>query len=159
MLTLAGALPVNADEIVERIIRTLLRCRVTRRQVVLIGNGGSYTTAAHWGVDLEKLGFDTKVIDIAVLTARGNDDGYQSTFAEKHYQDKLLIAFSASGRSPNIVTAASRYAESILMTSARHRCATTYSIIFPVQSDNFGIIEDIHLIIGHFICHKLKDCL
>lgn len=78
-------------------------------RVYIIGNGGSYANAIHICNDLLMCGIKAFTLDPATLTASANDHGYESVFerwieAVGENAD-LLIAFSGSGKSPNILRA------------------------------------------------------
>ena len=92
------------------------------KQIFIVGNGGSASTASHMVCDFQKfiLGYkgDRKIPrmkalslsdNTEVLTAWANDVGYEVVFSEqlKNLADEgdLLIALSASGNSPNIIRA------------------------------------------------------
>lgn len=105
--------------VVERIIKTLLDARERDKQVFIIGNGGSATTASHLACDLAKssnsrdaetskrLRAISLTENVARMTAISNDLTYEDIFVEqlKNYLNAgdILIAISASGNSPNII--------------------------------------------------------
>ena len=113
--------------VVERIIKTLLDARERDKQVFIIGNGGSATTASHLACDLAKWSKSrddetskrfraiSLTENVARMTAISNDLTYEDICVEqlKNYLNAgdILIAISASGNSPNIVKAV-RYAKS-----------------------------------------------
>ncbi len=88
-------------ELVERVRRA--------KRVYLIGNGGSHANAMHAQNDLLSCGVRAFTLDPATLTAFANDYGYENVYAlwlEKvGEKGDLLIAFSGSGKSPNILNA------------------------------------------------------
>lgn len=144
------------------------------RQVLILGNGGSAYTASHFVTDLIK----TAAVDGArrvraislvdnygMTTAIGNDIAYDQTLVyplESYGREHdLAIAISCSGNSPNVV-AACHWAKKHGVTLA---CLTGFSggriaeladLHINVPSDNYGLIEDLHLSIGHMISQSLK---
>src|SRR5215217_6444616 len=103
---------------IARIVARLVRAYDERRRVYTIGNGGSAATAAHLVCDLGKnTGGPTspglRVVcladNIPTLTALSNDHGYGTLFIRQLTTildpDDVVIAISASGKSPNIVDA------------------------------------------------------
>ena len=89
-----------------------------RRQVFIIGNGGSAATASHMMNDLNKYcsvpgkpRFRAIALtdNMPLLTAVGNDNDYSAVFVEPLMSllqaGDTLIAISASGNSPNVVKA------------------------------------------------------
>lgn len=154
---LANYLPHNIEDLLAEIINLLQSALRNNTQLVLIGNGGSYSSAEHWATDLSLLGFNTKIISPGILTALANDFGYQHSFAKiLGLHNELLIAFSVSGWSGNILLAGSKISQSILFTGKNYNPAAKFNIIIPIQSTEFGIVENIHLAIGHFIRKELE---
>ena len=81
--------------------------------IYVIGNGGNWAVATHAAVDLARL-TKKKVFSLdstCYVTSIANDAGYENVFAKwlDLYADKkkksLLISFSATGTSKNIVNA------------------------------------------------------
>ncbi len=85
--------------------------RRRKKTVYMIGNGASASMASHISADLAKNAYvHTEVFsDMSLLTAVGNDLGYDEVFAEplrrRMNDGDMLIAISSSGQSPNIIRA------------------------------------------------------
>jgi D-sedoheptulose 7-phosphate isomerase len=137
----------------------------------LAGNGGSASTAQHWACDLSKqAGWRVQALgsNPAVLTAWANDAGYEHALASEllgsaHGGD-ALICLSCSGTSRNIDYAV-RQAKSLLMPSAL-LTSSLYSgalnqpriepdLVVSVPHAHYGIIEDCHVAIGHWLTEAL----
>jgi D-sedoheptulose 7-phosphate isomerase len=140
------------------------------RTILFLGNGGSFATAAHGATDVMRL--TTKAAFApdpgTFLTALSNDLGYHEAFAAwiKYMLDRsappsssLVIAFSASGRSANVIealrSAGKLGARSIFITGQRPSVEATESLLpvftktsfyhsFEVLSlmTIYGLIED-----------------
>ena len=116
-------LPLDA---VERMIAVLETAYAQRRQIFIIGNGGSAATAAHMmndfcrgtlGHDPDKQGSSrwprfraiALTDNVPLMTAWANDTDYSRIFSEplKSLAERgdVLIAISASGNSPNVIVA------------------------------------------------------
>ena len=108
------------DLCVEKIssfIELILKTRDKNKTIFFIGNGGSASTASHFVNDIslgsrqfEKPFRALSLCDNqAVLTAIGNDDGYENIFVQQLQTqaktDDVLVSISASGNSPNIIKA------------------------------------------------------
>jgi D-sedoheptulose 7-phosphate isomerase len=170
------ALPV--DEI-EKVIGLLHKAYEQGKQVFIIGNGGSAATASHMACDLAKTTLGKtphapprrfRVIaltdNVPLITAWGNDAHYQLIFAEQLRNlaspGDLLIAITGSGNSPNIVEAV-KAAQELGVKSAGLlgfdggvvRELLDEAIV--IESDNYGYIEDLHLILNHLITHFFKQ--
>jgi len=144
------------------------------RRVFVFGNGGSASTASHHVADYVK----TACVDgqprlqafclndnVALATALGNDISYDDSLrwplAAYAQPGDLCVAISASGNSPNVVNAC-RWAQDHGLTVV---CLTGFQggqtaaladihIHFP--SDNYGVIEDLHLSVGHIAAQSLQ---
>ncbi|MFY1638120.1 D-sedoheptulose-7-phosphate isomerase [Solwaraspora sp. WMMB335] len=145
------------------------------RRVWIIGNGGSATTAAHHAVDLVKtaavpgqrrLAAQAPANEIGLVTAVANDIGYAEAFAfvlqsyARH--GDVLTALSCSGRSPSTVRACEWARAHGLTTVALTGCgggtvAGLADLHIGVDSDNYGIIEDVHLAISHSVAQSLRN--
>ncbi|MGA2137696.1 MAG: SIS domain-containing protein [Verrucomicrobiia bacterium] len=166
---------------VEEIIQAIEQAQNERRQVFVIGNGGSAATASHMMNDLCKgtLGHKgdapwprLRVIaltdNVSLMTAWANDTDYDRIFSEplKNLAQRgdLLIAISASGNSPNIIAA---------VEAAKHlgvkviglagfgggKLSKMADVSFVVASDEYGPVEDVHMILDHIITGYLYEKL
>jgi D-sedoheptulose 7-phosphate isomerase len=113
----------------ERVVEHLRAVRDAGGTVFVAGNGGSAATASHWVNDLGKA---TKMPgrphlrvmclsdNTSWLTALANDEGYERVFAGQLENfakpGDVLVVISASGKSPNIVSAVELAAASGLTT-------------------------------------------
>jgi len=157
-----------------RIIDVLLEVIANNNKVYLIGNGGSAGTADHMSNDLSFGTFyKNKTIQaislpshISLITAISNDLSYDDVFMEmlkQQYQDgDLLIAISGSGNSKNIIKACEyikkrngKIISLIGFDGGKIKSISDY--YFWVKSDNYGIIEDLHLAFGHFVSQIIKN--
>jgi len=162
------------DQIVQ-IIRILRRARLEHRLIFLIGNGGSAATASHFANDLLK----STVVEgkprmrvialtdsIPVMLAYANDCGYETIFAEQvdalSEPGDVLIAFSGSGRSANVLRALDLAKARGLTTvgftgrdggQMRDRC--DLCLVVPCQP--MEQIEDVHLVLAHLVYSAIRD--
>ncbi|MEE2821918.1 MAG: SIS domain-containing protein [Acidobacteriota bacterium] len=164
-----------ADGEVATLIELLGRARDNDHQIFLCGNGGSAATASHFANDLGKgasCGRSKRFRVLALtdniswITALANDADYSQIFVEqlKNYANSndLLVAFSGSGDSPNILEAVRWGNENGLLTIgitgrpggelgkiARHP-------IF-VESSHMGHIEEGHFLIQHMVGYYFME--
>jgi len=162
------------DKIV-RVIDLLYSARFSGRQVFIMGNGGSASTASHFVCDLSKNtrreGWPRyKVIglsdNMAVFSAYANDEGYENVFCEQLANlllpDDIVIAISASGNSKNVVNA--------IQYAKKHNAftigftgfdggilGTLVDINLHINSDIIEHVEDLHLVLEHMIIKSLKE--
>ena len=130
-------------------------------QVFLIGNGGSAAMASHMAADALKNGHlrAHAFNDAALLTAAGNDAGYDQVFAiplaRLARAGDLLIAISSSGNSPNIVRALEAAAglgvAAVTLTAKQpdNRARALGALNFYVPLDRYGWAESAHQVILH----------
>ncbi len=140
----------------------------------ICGNGGSAAEATHLsgeliGPFLDKtrrplpaiaLGFDTSAV-----TAVANDFSFDEIFARQldalARPGDVLWALSTSGRSPNVVraleAAAARGVLTVLLTGTRHpNLPATADIILAIPSRETPRIQELHLVLGHFMCEVVE---
>jgi D-sedoheptulose 7-phosphate isomerase len=138
-------------------------------KLLLAGNGGSAGDAQHIaGEMLARMNYDRAPIaalalttDSSVLTAIGNDYGYEQVFERQirglgHAGD-VFLALSTSGRSRNILCAIEAARDQRLTVigftgrtggEMRDRC----DICLLAPSDSTPLIQQIHIIAGHIVC-------
>lgn len=160
---------------IEEVIDALGMARLENRQVFILGNGGSASTASHFVCDLAKntrlQGFPNyRVIGLTdnmpVFSALANDEGYENVFAGQLANfvrpGDLVIAISASGKSPNVIKA---------VELARRMGARTVGMTgfdggllgglvdhhIHVPSHCIEFVEDIHLMLEHLITKALRQ--
>ena len=94
------------------ISKLILNAKISRKKVIVVGNGGSAAMASHVSVDLTKAAKIRAVNfnEADLITCFANDYGYENwiTNALEAYADKgdVLIVISSSGQSKNILNAA-----------------------------------------------------
>lgn len=165
----------------DRVIQEIESAHAGQRQIFLIGNGGSAATASHMMNDLCKgtLGHKgdapwkrLRVIaltdNVSLMTAWANDTDYNHIFSEplKNLAQRgdLLLAISASGNSPNILAAVEAARELGLRIVGLTgfgggRLAKMADVAFVVPSDEYGPVEDVHMILDHIITSYLYEKL
>ncbi len=149
--------------------------------ILTAGNGGSAATASHMALDLGKspLGrppregaFRIRTLSLAdpapVLTAWANDESYEGVFAEQvrtlARPGDAVVLLSVSGTSPNVVAAAraARAAGATVIALTGGRGGTVREladVAVVVPSEDYGVVEDVHLAINHMITRHLTDAL
>jgi D-sedoheptulose 7-phosphate isomerase len=158
---------------VELLIEALRRCWREGRQVFLCGNGGSAANAIHLANDLlygvgKDCGRGMRVTALpanaAVITCLANDISYEDVFAQQltalGHADDVLIAFSGSGNSPNILRVLDRAHELGIASFAvlgfsggRAKKLADHAIHFPV--DDMQVSEDLQMMVGHMVSQEL----
>lgn len=160
-----------------RALEILERAHAEGRQVFLAGNGGSAATASHMASDLMRgaaqsgrRGFRAVALsdNVPLITAIANDEGYQETFAGQlstlAQPGDLLLIISGSGNSSNVVRAAQVARQMGLGTIAflgkgGGRLASMVDVAVIVPSDDYGLIEDIHMAFDHMVTAYFRESL
>jgi D-sedoheptulose 7-phosphate isomerase len=171
--SLEGISPVDVAEIGE----ALYRAYGMGAGVFVVGNGGSASTASHMAADLAKntIGPNMRRFrvlslndNVSLLTALANDVGFESVFSEQLVNliqpGDVLIAISASGNSPNVVRAV-EYANEAraqtigLLGFGGGRAAELVDRALVVDSTDYGVVEDAHLVINHILVEYFQQRL
>ena len=160
---------INASEI-GRFVTTLLDARDRGATIFFIGNGGSAATASHFANDLA-IGTNSyekpfRVISLtdnqAIITAIGNDFGYQDIFVRQlrilGKVGDVVVAISASGNSPNLLSAL-EYAKSAGIKSVaitafdggKMKMMADEGIHVPTAPKEYGPAEDAHMVLDHLV--------
>jgi D-sedoheptulose 7-phosphate isomerase len=138
-------------------------------KLLLIGNGGSAADAQHIaGEFLSRLNFDRNPLpaialttDTSVLTAIGNDYGYDKVFERQvrgiGRPGDVLIAISTSGRSANILSALRAAREIGIVTvgftgSGEREICKLCEHCLSVPAAETPLIQQIHIVAAHVIC-------
>lgn len=143
-------------------------------KILFAGNGGSAADAQHLAGELvSRFAFDRPGLaafalttDTSVLTAIGNDYGYEALFTRQVQAvgraGDVLVAISTSGNSPNILAA---------LTEARARGLVTVGFTgmsggrmpplcdhcLCVPAKETPRIQECHIVIGHTICQVVEE--
>jgi D-sedoheptulose 7-phosphate isomerase len=139
------------------------------KKTLLAGNGGSAADAQHIaGEFVSRFYFDRPGLpsialttDTSILTAIGNDYGYEKLFGRQVQalgnEGDVFIGISTSGNSPNILKALEICKEkgitSIGLTGiSGGKMADKCDICIKVPSGETPRIQESHILIGHIIC-------
>jgi D-sedoheptulose 7-phosphate isomerase len=145
-------------------------------KLMIAGNGGSAADAQHIaGEFLSRMNLDRNPLpaialtaDTSVLTAIGNDYGFDHTFERQvrgiGRRGDVLLAISTSGRSPNIVRAL-KVAQDMGVTTIgftgdgdREMAAYCHHCLAAPSSET-PLIQQIHIVVAHAICGLVEQSL
>jgi len=162
-------------EKVGKAIEVLSRARDEGRQIFVCGNGGSASNASHFVCDMVKgASFNRSprfrimalTDSLPTITAYSNDVSYESIFVEqlKNFAraGDVVMAFSGSGNSPNVLRAI-EYANSIgcrtIAFSGRNggQLGPMAELNIQVSHPHMGRIEDVHMMAMHMIGYYFMD--
>jgi D-sedoheptulose 7-phosphate isomerase len=145
-------------------------------KLLIAGNGGSAADAQHIaGEFLSRFNYDRAPLpavalttDSSVLTAVGNDYGYEHVFERQirglARPNDVFIAISTSGRSPNVVralAAARGMGVATIGFTGRLRAAMVEhcDLVLHAPSDSTPQIQQIHITAAHAICGLVERAL
>ena len=160
-----------------QIVQAVTLCVAALRagnKIMFAGNGGSAADAQHWAGELvsrfyyDRPGLPAIALttDTSILTAIGNDYGYDYTFARQiealGQAGDVFVAISTSGRSKNILrgldASVQKGVKVIGFTGAdggdmAERC----EVCFKVPSSETPRIQEGHEFIGHLLCALIES--
>lgn len=138
-------------------------------KVLFCGNGGSAADAQHLaGEFVSRFHFDRSPLaavalttDTSVLTAIGNDYGYELVFERQvrglGRPGDVLVGISTSGRSPNVLRALKAARETGLVTvgmtgNQREAIEGLCDLCIRIPSRETPKIQEGHIVLGHALC-------
>ena len=167
-----GALPMDR---IQDVADLLLSASYAGSTVFTLGNGGSAATASHFACDLAKGTITTGrprfravalTDNVPLMTAWSNDVSYDDVFAGQLSslmgQADVLVAFSPSGNSANVLRAV-ELARSIGGITVGFsgfdggRLSTLVDLPVVVPCDCPEQIEDMHFVLCHLTCTVLRE--
>jgi D-sedoheptulose 7-phosphate isomerase len=142
-------------------------------KLLFAGNGGSAADAQHWAGELvSRFNFDRPGLpavalttDTSILTAIGNDYGYDYVFARQvealARSGDVLFAISTSGKSKNILRAveAAKQREVLVIGFTGQSggdLASISDVCLRSPSSETPKIQEGHEILGHLICGLIE---
>ena len=166
----------NIIETINQAANAIINAYKNGKKVLTAGNGGSAGDAQHIAGELvSKFFFDrpglsafSLATDTSILTAIGNDYGYEKSFSRQIQananEGDVFIAISTSGNSENIVNA---------LVEKKKKNVTTIGLvgektcemddlcdyIIKVPSDSTPTIQESHIMIGHIICALVEEAI
>lgn len=146
------------------------------RKVLLCGNGGSAADAQHIAAELvgrfrrERRGLPAVALtaDTSVVTALGNDYGFEEVFARQvdaaGQQGDVLVALSTSGNSRNVLRACemarTKGLRVIGLTGADGgQLKSLCDICLCVSSRDTARVQEVHILLAHIICELVETAL
>lgn len=166
-------------ELIDALCRAVSLCTQSLRQggkILFAGNGGSAADAQHWAGELvsrfyyDRPGLAAVALttDSSILTAIGNDYGYDYVFARQiealGRSEDVLVAISTSGKSPNIVRAIGAAVErgmKVIGFTGNGESSADFSakcdLCFRVPSSETPRIQEGHEFIGHTLCALVES--
>jgi D-sedoheptulose 7-phosphate isomerase len=167
----AARAALELPPVLERAI-AVYECLRAGGKSLACGNGGSAADAQHLAAELvgrfreerQALPAIALTADTALLTALSNDYGYERVFARQvealARPGDVLLAFSTSGNSANVVQAAQtarrRGCTVVALTGARGgELAGHADVLLKAPSSTVARIQEVHTLCIHVLCEAL----
>ena len=145
-------------------------------KILFFGNGGSAADAQHLAAEFigrfvrERAGLPAIALttDSSILTAVGNDYGFDQIFARQVQAlgrpGDVAIAISTSGNSPNIIEAVKAARKGYLKTIGLSGkdgglLAKEADLVITVASTTTARIQECHIAVGHLLCELTEEAL
>ena len=142
-------------------------------KIIFFGNGGSASDSQHlcaefvgrYKKDRSPLAAISLNTDTSILTAVANDMGYEKVFERQiealAKKEDVIFAISTSGNSKNVINAVvagkKMGIKIIALTGKKESELSNLSdVSIKVPSDKVNHIQEMHIIIGHFICEIIE---
>jgi phosphoheptose isomerase/N-acetylglucosamine-6-phosphate deacetylase len=173
LLELADALAgVNAPAL-GTLVSTVVRAVQRRRTVIVAGNGGSATAAAHMASDWSRAAAHSNMSparivslgdNVASTTGLANDVGFEDALAHQVRvvggPGDLLVLLSVSGASPNLVRAASAAREAglevVALVGQPGPLIAHADGWASIGIGDYGLVEDLQLSVNHIVVRALS---
>lgn len=162
----------SADKIAEA-SQWVIECFGKGGKVLLFGNGGSAADAQHIATELvcrfqkERKALPALALSTnsSLVTAQTNDLGFETIFSRQieawAKKGDIAIAISTSGNSPNILEGVKKAKELGMRTigfigKGGGELKNLVDLPLIVPSDDVPRIQEVHITIGHIICHLVE---
>lgn len=166
----------SIQEQIHRAAQMMIEAYRIGKKTLLAGNGGSAADAQHIaGEFVSRFYFDRPGLpsialttDTSILTAIGNDYGYEKVFSRQvqaqGIQGDVFVGISTSGNSANIIEALRTCKEKGISTigftgMGGGKMAGLCDICIQVPSQETPRIQEAHILIGHILCCLVEDVI
>jgi len=164
----------NADllQSIERAIEVINNALCERKTVFIAGNGGSAADAQHLTSEfVSRFAFDRPGLpaiclstDAAIITAIGNDYGFDQIFARQLQAlakpGDIFLGLTTSGQSPNILTAlracASLHVHGVILCGDGGELESLTPHVIRIPSHRTPRIQEGHILVGHSILEEVE---
>lgn len=163
----------NQLETLTTIARAMTATLRSGGKILWCGNGGSASDSQHLAAEIvgryrrERCGLPSIALttDTSILTAVGNDYGFNAIFARQvealGTAGDMIVGISTSGNSGNVVAALEAARSRNMVTAAftgagGGKLAPLADILFAVNSRDTARIQEAHILAGHMLCDWIE---
>ncbi len=161
---------------IEKAAQTIVEAYHKQQKVLFCGNGGSAADAQHLAAELSgryyydrpPLSAEAMHVNTSYLTAVANDYSFDEIYARYlnavGKSGDILVAFSTSGNSPNVIKVIEEAQKLNIKTIAftgetGGKMRDLADILINVPSKDTPRIQEAHIMIGHIICQIVESTL
>lgn len=154
-------------------VEVVIECYKKGGRIYIAGNGGSAADAQHLAAefvsklarDRAPLAAEALTTDSSILTAIGNDYGFEKVFsrqlAGKATEIDVFLGITTSGQSPNILSALEQCrlmgVPSIVFCGhkgGKAKAASDHCIVAPGTATS--TIQELHIVLAHTLCECVE---
>jgi D-sedoheptulose 7-phosphate isomerase len=170
---------LDSQELMDLIQEVALKCvdvYKTGNKTLIAGNGGSAADAQHIaGEFVSRFYFDRPGLasialttDTSIITAIGNDYGYEKLFSRQvqanGVKGDMFIGISTSGNSANVIEALKECKEKGIITvgltgEKGGKMAEMCDYCIKIPSNETPRVQESHILIGHIICAVVEEAI
>lgn len=170
---------LDSQELMNLIQEVALKCVEVYKngnKTLIAGNGGSAADAQHIaGEFVSRFYFDRPGLasmalttDTSIMTAIGNDYGYEKLFSRQvqanGVKGDLFIGISTSGNSANVIEALKECKKKGITTvgltgEKGGKMAEMCDFCIRVPSNETPRVQEVHILIGHVICAVVEESI
>ncbi len=160
----------------EHAVDTIVKAYQRGGRLYIAGNGGSAADAQHLAAEFvsklaqprDPLPAEALTVDSSILTAIGNDYGFEEIFA-RQLEAKLkpvdvFLGITTSGQSKNILRALEQCKKMKVPTvvfSGRDggQAKTLADHCLIVEAEDTSLIQEVHIILYHTVCACVEEAM
>ena len=163
-------------ELFDNAVKEVINCYNRGGRLYIAGNGGSAADAQHLAAEFVSklarerapLAAEALTVDTSILTAIGNDYGYDQVFARqiagKMTEKDIVLGITTSGQSLNILKALDTCREMSIKSivfSGHHGGSALSKADYCViaAGDKTSTIQEIHIVLAHTLCESVERAI
>lgn len=163
-------------DVIKQVAQITIEAYKKGNKTLIAGNGGSAADAQHMaGEFVSRFYFDRPGLasvalttDTSIITAIGNDYGYEKVFARQIQaqgnEGDIFFGISTSGNSPNIIAAIEECKQKGILTvglvgEKSCKMDEMCDYIIKVPSSQTPRIQESHILIEHMICALVEEAI
>ena len=160
--------------VIEQLTTAIIEALRAGNKIIFFGNGGSAADAQHlaaefvirYRINRRALPSIALTTDTSMLTACGNDFGFETIFARQieglANKGDIAIGITTSGNSPNVLAGLQAAKDKGCITSSwtaegGGEAAKIADIAFKAPSPITAHAQECHMIVGHIICEMVDQ--